>query len=282
MSIFCRQPLFHLCARISVLDHTLDNPIWVRSLQILSRKLLLTLSGRLQQHGQTWKFQEDGASWAVEATVPEKMPTQKVAAWLEAQLYQAVRAQYIKEKKKAEKVDWEKRWMACQPQAVADLKVVGSTPEGKLRYKWEGIEVVVTPREQRTECIEAASAWSRASARESTPERAFRKVKEKFKRSARQAAMGKHDPVVVKAAVEEASAGAAEPGASEPRSQSDVHATPALASLADPEKVKHVRAAYEFLQSIRLHHCENCDEEWPVFDAEWPQGGEGPRNLLNY
>ena len=27
------------------------------------------------------------------------------------------------------------------------------------------------------------------------------------------------------------------------------------------------------MQSVRLHYCSNCDEEWPVFDQPWPQSG---------
>ena len=37
--------------------------------------------------------------------------------------------------------------------------------------------------------------------------------------------------------------------------------------------LEHLREAFSFLGSMRLHYCENCDEEWPVFDAEWPQSG---------
>ena len=47
----------------------------------------------------------------------------------------------------------------------------------------------------------------------------------------------------------------------------------ALASLHDPVGLAHVRAANEYLDSARLMHCRNCDEDWVVFDAEWPQAG---------
>ena len=49
---------------------------------------------------------------------------------------------------------------------------------------------------------------------------------------------------------------------------------PALKQLDDPRTLEHLRAAYTFLDSARLHYCENCDEEWVVFDEDlWPQGG---------
>ena len=48
---------------------------------------------------------------------------------------------------------------------------------------------------------------------------------------------------------------------------------PSLRKLNDPEALQPVIAAFEFLDSLRLHYCINCDEEWPVFDAQWPQTG---------
>ena len=48
---------------------------------------------------------------------------------------------------------------------------------------------------------------------------------------------------------------------------------PALSQLDDPIILEHLRAYFEFLGSQRLLHCKVCDEEWPVFDNEWPQAG---------
>ena len=48
---------------------------------------------------------------------------------------------------------------------------------------------------------------------------------------------------------------------------------PALAKLDDPVVLEHLRAAYLFLGSARLHDCQNRDEEWPMFMGEWPRGG---------
>ena len=49
--------------------------------------------------------------------------------------------------------------------------------------------------------------------------------------------------------------------------------SPALRTLNDPQSLQHVIASYEFLQTMRMHYCHNCDEHWPVFDAKWPQTG---------
>ncbi len=48
---------------------------------------------------------------------------------------------------------------------------------------------------------------------------------------------------------------------------------PAAAQLDDPAVLGYLRESFEFLGSARLHYCEICDEEWPVFDGEWPQSG---------
>ena len=47
----------------------------------------------------------------------------------------------------------------------------------------------------------------------------------------------------------------------------------AMASLDDPIKLGYVRDMYEYLDSARLMHCRNCDEEFVVFDNLWPQHG---------
>ena len=37
--------------------------------------------------------------------------------------------------------------------------------------------------------------------------------------------------------------------------------------------LEHVIIAFQYLSSLKLHYCENCDEEWPVFAEPWPQTG---------
>ena len=55
----------------------------------------------------------------------------------------------------------------------------------------------------------------------------------------------------------------------------------AQAHMDNPIILSHLRDSYEFLDTCRMHYCEHCDEEWPVFDLDaWPQGSvaiAGPR-----
>ena len=44
-------------------------------------------------------------------------------------------------------------------------------------------------------------------------------------------------------------------------------------SLNNQKSLEVASEALQFLKSIRLHYCAKCDEEWPVFDAPWPQTG---------
>ena len=44
-------------------------------------------------------------------------------------------------------------------------------------------------------------------------------------------------------------------------------------SVDDPDGLRYTRDLYEYLDSARLHYCWNCDEEWLVFDENWPQHG---------
>ena len=47
----------------------------------------------------------------------------------------------------------------------------------------------------------------------------------------------------------------------------------ALALLDNPITLEYVCEYFEFLASQKLSCCKVCDEEWPVFDKEWPQSG---------
>ena len=61
--------------------------------------------------------------------------------------------------------------------------------------------------------------------------------------------------------------------AQQPTRNPDETYAPALATLNDKDKLKHVIDAFEFLDGLDLHYCDNCDEEWPVFQMPWPQTG---------
>ena len=69
------------------------------------------------------------------------------------------------------------------PKEPRELEVKKRTESGKLLYAWNGIEVAVTPRERRPDDPEAEGSRSqRCRVRETTPQRAFRKLKRKIER----------------------------------------------------------------------------------------------------
>ena len=180
------------------------------------------------------------------------------------------------------------------------MAVKASRDDGRFVYTWntasalqgntgELFEVNVTPRRHRPALEADASGWAQKRARETTPDRALRKMREKIKRSLDKAARGEHGRIVAvcerapgnndSAAPSTEPAGAAShcADAGATVSSAPVDATlhcPALSQLDKPEVLSHLRAAYEFLGTCKLHYCENCDEQWPVFDEQkWPDGG---------
>ena len=130
----------------------------------------------------------------------------------------------------------------------------------------------MTPRHLRG-CVveEGASSRQRARAAEKTPERALRKMREKAKRLALKTAKGEHVAIVARGP---RAAGVRPRGqeADELQAAAATHA-PALRQLNDPVALALLREMYGYLASADLHHCSNCDEEWVVFNAPWPQAG---------
>ena len=145
------------------------------------------------------------------------------------------------------------------PRSTADLKVLSTEASGKLKYGYEDTVVEVTPRKLRDRG-EAQDQAAAARFREATPDRALKKVCGKIKRRHQKMWRGEEEPVVAKAAGRMGTCAGEEP-------------SPALALLDDPVSLQRLREYFEFLQSHRLHYCATCDEQWGVFDREWPQAG---------
>jgi hypothetical protein len=187
----------------------------------------------------------------VDLRVRKDIPISQEWIWIEAQLYKAVRAEHVKANKKKSQDQLRKAFGDNMPKDVADLSLGAPTATGKavLSQSWQ------------------------AKLRESTPTRAIRKMREKLTREAKKAAQGKHTPIIVQMTTAQSrrDGNAAPPLASTPLQRSSSSCAPA--SLHDPKGLAHVRAAYEFLDSAYQLHCRNCDEEWLVFDADWPQAG---------
>jgi len=211
----------------------------------------------------------------IRVTVPRAKETSRDPITSEhCQLYMSMRGEHANRQKRAARAAKGARAALHLPATAGDMVVKGTTPAGKLLYTWQlnaegearacsSFEVVVAPRKLRGDLGDghSESTYKLKPQREPTPERALRKMHEKVKRSAAKAKRGEPERIVATAPA----SAQADPGAppQDPFSQLD-----------DPAVLQHLRGAYEFLQTCHLHYCENCDEEWPVFDLDaWPQGG---------
>ena len=194
--------------------------------------------------------------------------------WLDENLYKSALAMRAKAKKEGRAMARNKVAQLQMPTSVGDMRVTGASSEGKLRYAWGSTVVDVTPRRLRAAEVEGTTAWKLSTHRETTPDRALRKMKEKLQKSSKKEeapriiARTRQAACSLKGPSTESNAPIG-PGASESLPEQ----APALKMLNDPDALAYVRAAFEFLGSSRLHYCENCDEEWLVFDQEWPQAG---------
>ena len=154
----------------------------------------------------------------------------------------------LKKNKEARKQELESQL----PQTPGDMAVKKKDDAGRL----VSLEVTSTPRGKRPPVAEGATAWKQACSSETTPERALRKMKAKVKYQVEKAARGEEERIVAR---HDGSGGEATQGEG------------ALAQLDNPLVLEHIRSALLFLVSARLHYCANCDEQWPVFAAEFPQ-----------
>ena len=230
---------------------------------------LISYEGRVWRSSEQWVFQENGTGIQVTVILNPDDGILKRYDSAERKLYKAIKAEHVKLKMARVKSNRREAGKADIPQSAADMTVKRKTPEGKLVYAWGDsdkgrIEVPVTPRALR---LADPSKSHCAIDRESTPERALRKMILKVKRVQSKASLGQQERIVVKASMD--STTHSQPTAPIPE---EVFA-PSLKTLNDPTSLQHVIAAFVFLSSIRLHHCYNCDEEWPVFDNSWPQTG---------
>ena len=226
--------------------------------------------GRLLEEKGVVTFVEDGTWIRAVAEVPAQIEqgARAYSTWRDARLYNAIRGEHAKARQKESVAARREALEAQLPKVPGDMGVKGKTDGEKLTYTWHGVEVDVTPRRCRPSLPDVASAWQQAKDREATPERALRKMRTKMQRRVNKALRGEQERIVVRGQGDEATAVHEAPPPSEAASRS-----PALAQLDDPVVLGHLREAYEFLASADLHYCCNCDEEWVVFRAEWPQAG---------
>ena len=229
-------------------------------------------TGRVWRFDEEWSFQEENTGIQVTVEVNQDLGIVRRHQQCEERLYRAMKAEHVKRKQAAAKATRKEATKADVPRTTSDMIVKGKTSEGKLLYAWGSlergrVEVQVTPRAMRVPAPEESSEFKRTAARETTPERALRKMTTKVRKLHAKASRGQQERIVARAA----------PGGETPERQSacveESAYAPALRTLSDPQALGYVIETFEFLSSLRLHYCCNCDEEWPVFDAEWPQTG---------
>ena len=164
-------------------------------------------TGRVWRGDDQWSFQEEGMGIAVTVAADPDLSARQTYQQRDAKLYRAMRAEYVKLKKAAARAAARDAAKADVPKTASDMAVKCKSPEGKLLYVWGDsnrghIEVPVTPRALRAPEPDDASAYRRAAARESTPERALRKMTAKVRKLHAKAARGEQERIVAKAPLE--------------------------------------------------------------------------------
>ena len=158
-----------------------------------------------------------------------------------------LRAEHVKRKQAAAKARRKNARRADGPKTTADMTVKDKSPEGKANSDRGRVEVPVTPRAMRMQKPEGMSTFREMAARETTPERALRKIKAKVQKIHAKAVRGEQERIVAKAPQETG----ALPKSSEQREHMPEAAyAPCLRTLNDPEALQIVIASFEFLASL--------------------------------
>ena len=251
---------------VSSVDHDASQrPGALHTLRPPSKAYHEVFHGRLAEDGDQATFIEEG-TW-LRATV-DKRALHAIkhkgvrSRSLDEQLYFAMRGAHSQARQRQGAQRRQQAYSEQLPKAARDLEVKKKEPSGHLRYAYNGFEVLVTPRRHRqAQAGEGCVRQDSASLRELTPDRALRKLRDKIKRSLNKAARGEHEAILARAPLQDGGPSTTE------------HVAPALGQLDDPVALGHLRAGFAFLASVKLLHCHVCDEEWPVFEAAWPQAG---------
>ena len=153
------------------------------------------------------------------------------------------------------------------PRKPGDLTIAITAPKAgkskKIHYMFKGHKVDVTPRRHRVAPPESVGAKKREEyMREATPERALRKMTEQSCQVGKRHLAGQVPSIMAKRTVQPDIKTCMDPVQKIER------------SLNDEAHLRYATDALEFLDSLSLFHCYNCDEEWPVFERPWPAGGK--------
>ena len=186
-----------------------------------------------------------------------------------------MRVQYQQASIKKQKAERREKAKEQGPKSIGDMVVKGEDKDGRLGYVWNDIEVLVTPREKREPLDKTAGKDAIGRFEESIQDRAFRKMEKKVRRMMIKAAKGECEKIVAWDPTRSAV------GPTRFHADEDVswptHMSPALDKLDHPVVLESLRTSCEYLATLRLPHRENCNEQWPIFDGTWPQGGRCDR-----
>lgn len=141
-------------------------------------------------------FTEEGTWFEVTVEDQKQAGKRETEHRRDEKLYLALQAAHAKAKRQS-CADTKRNGLKSQlPQTINDLEVKRKASTGHLVYAFNNFEAPVTPRQLRQTPPEELSRTSQARLRESTPERALRKLREKIKRSVSKATRGEHEAIV--------------------------------------------------------------------------------------
>ena len=140
-----------------------------------------TYTGRVWRSDEQWTFQEDGTGIRVSVRPNHDVNNRQRRQLCEAKLWKAVRTEITKRKHVAKEAAKRRSTREEYPKKASELLHKGTNAEGKQLYTWGDsdrgdIEVMATPRALRPGNVSQYCIFSQASARETTPERALRKM----------------------------------------------------------------------------------------------------------
>jgi len=257
--------------------------------ELTHSRYTVVFKGTFFYTGDVANFEEEHTGFVATCAAVDKRRRNAVGEE-RCKLYLTLRAEHAQRRKLTARASAAAAGAVQMPSCPGDLTVRGKTPLGSLAYTWQAVdnhglptgpllEVTATPRALRPALAdgESESAWKQTTVMESTPDRALRKMRKKIQYHVRKSRRGEAQRIVAVAST------GLQPHLSVTSNlgHETKLASPALANIDDPNVLGHLRASFEFLMTCDLQYCENCDEEWPVFDhSVWPQGGvtfAGPR-----
>ena len=227
--------------------------------------------GRLLVSGTTATFEEESTHFRV--TVPNEVESFRIKD-RDRRICAVLRDKHLMRNGIQTRADRNKHIEEQLPKSAEDLHITGEDDQGNLRYSWKDVEILVKPMEKRIPLPEIAGKAAIARANESTPDQALRKIKEKVRRMLTKASKGECERIIAKNNGIKSFDASMEDQVHDQRANAwPTHKSPALGKLDDHFVQSHLRDAFSYVNTMKVHYCVNCDEHWPTFTSIWPKGG---------